>query len=49
MTWVYFDLTLEGKIQHAAVEAGMETQAFCDMNCKTFEVGDVWSYYSYRL
>ncbi|EED15227.1 methionyl-tRNA synthetase, putative [Talaromyces stipitatus ATCC 10500] len=25
------------KIQQAAQEAGMDTQAFCDMNCKTFK------------
>ncbi|KAJ5622227.1 Methionyl-tRNA synthetase [Penicillium herquei] len=25
------------KIQQAALEAGMDTQAFCDMNCRTFE------------
>ncbi|KAJ5763301.1 hypothetical protein N7533_001982 [Penicillium manginii] len=25
------------KIQRAALEAGMDTQAFCDMNCRTFE------------
>ncbi|XHG00740.1 hypothetical protein AWENTII_004162 [Aspergillus wentii] len=25
------------KIQQAALAAGMDTQAFCDMNCKTFE------------
>ncbi|KAJ6106927.1 hypothetical protein N7512_010444 [Penicillium capsulatum] len=25
------------KIQQAAMEAGMDTQAFCDMNCRTFE------------
>jgi methionyl-tRNA synthetase len=27
------------QIQRAASEAGMDTQAFCDMNCKTFQVG----------
>lgn len=26
-----------GQIQQAAREAGMDTQAFCDMNCRTFE------------
>lgn len=26
------------QIQQAALEAGMDTQAFCDMNCRTFEV-----------
>lgn len=26
------------KIQRAALAAGMDTQAFCDMNCRTFEV-----------
>ncbi|KAJ6125062.1 hypothetical protein N7471_012379 [Penicillium samsonianum] len=25
------------KIQQAAIQAGMDTQAFCDMNCRTFE------------
>ncbi|KAJ5934802.1 hypothetical protein N7466_004349 [Penicillium verhagenii] len=25
------------KIQQAALQAGMDTQAFCDMNCRTFE------------
>ncbi|CAG8929715.1 unnamed protein product [Penicillium salamii] len=25
------------KIQQAAAQAGMDTQAFCDMNCRTFE------------
>ncbi|KAJ6075203.1 uncharacterized protein N7446_002980 [Penicillium canescens] len=25
------------KIQQAATQAGMDTQAFCDMNCRTFE------------
>lgn len=27
----------DGQIQQAALEAGMDTQAFCDMNCRTFE------------
>ena len=37
----YFALTLvEEQIQRAAREARMETQAFCDMNCRTFEVGE---------
>lgn len=26
------------QIQQAAIQAGMDTQAFCDMNCRTFEV-----------
>lgn len=26
------------KIQQAASAAGMDPQAFCDMNCKTFQV-----------
>ena len=26
-------------IQQAAADAGMDTQAFCDMNCRTFKVG----------
>lgn len=30
---------VSGQIQQAANEAGMDTQAFCDMNCRTFEVG----------
>lgn len=29
------------KIQQAALAAEMDTQAFCDMNYKTFEVGSI--------
>jgi hypothetical protein len=37
----FHELSTDGalQIQQASVAAGMDTQAFCDMNCRTFEVG----------
>lgn len=34
-TWI---MGLTAKVQQAAQAAGMDTQAFCDRNYKTFEV-----------
>lgn len=37
----FFELSTDStlQIQQASLAAGMDTQAFCDMNCRTFEVG----------
>ena len=36
------------QIQQASLAAGMDTQAFCDMNCRTFEVGIPFPPYPWR-